>query len=192
VYFSGVSAKPVRWHASSNSQPQVAQKHEESMLGPLNQLKPRSESRETGRRKPTSTAALASRADSAGTAVEKRRAIAVFSRDEAVVNMIAEALGDSWVMVNFTNPQEAHAALLKPGIAIVVIDDEALEESSRGWLLEQVRKWAPHALVAYIAAIHNQATERRARTYRVQYYTSKPMDRERTTRVLHSFERAAR
>jgi len=53
-----------------------------------------------------------------------------------------------------------------------------------------VRKNAPHALVAYIAAVHSLEIERRARTYRVQYYTSKPIDRERTLRVLHSFEHA--
>jgi|SRR5208337_205213 len=124
-------------------------------------------------------------------AVDRRRAIAVFSRDESIVKMIGEGMGDSWVMETFADPHEARAALLKPGVRIVVIDDEAIEESTRGWLLDQVRKWAPHALVAYIAAIHSPENELRARTYRVQYYTSKPMDRERTLRVLHSFERAA-
>ncbi len=161
------------------------------MLEPYNQLKPGPDRRGRGSRNFAPRVALAQAADSAGTGAGPR-VIAVFSRDQSIVRMIAEALNDSWVMVNFTNPQEARASLLKPGIKIVVIDDEVLEESSRGWLLDQVRKWAPHALVAYIAAIHSHATERRARRYRVQYYTSKPMDRERTLRVLHSFERAAR
>lgn len=123
--------------------------------------------------------------------VQTRRAIAVLSGDESIVKMIDEGLKNPWVMEKFTDPHEARRFLIKPGVRIVVIDDETVEESMRGWLLDQVRKWAPHALVAYIAATHSPENERRARTYRVQYYTSKPTDRERTLRVLHSFERAA-
>jgi DNA-binding NtrC family response regulator len=121
----------------------------------------------------------------------QRMSIVVFSRDESIVKLIAEGMGDSWLMQTFADPNEARASLLKPGVRIVVIDDEAIDESTRGWLLDQVRKWAPQALVVYIAATHSDQTERRTRTYRVQYYTSKPIDRERTLRVLHSFERAA-
>jgi len=134
--------------------------------------------------------APASQAPPAGSPVEGPRAIAVFSRDESIVKMIAEGMSD-WIIEKFTDPHEARAFLLKPGVRIVVIDDEAIEESTRGWLLDQVRKRARHALVAYIAAKHSPETERRARAYSVQYYTSKPMDRERTLRVLHSFEHAA-
>ncbi len=106
------------------------------------------------------------------------------------MNIIAEGVSDSWVIAKFADPHEGHAFLLKPDVKMVVIDDEALEESTSAWLLGQVRKHALHALVAYIAAIHTPETERRARAYSVQYYTSKPMDRERTLRVLHSFENA--
>ena len=162
------------------------------MLRQHNQLKLVSTSSQgKASRKAPHRLALVSQADPAETAAEGPRAIAVFSRDESVVKVIAEAMSDSWVMENFTDPHDGHDFLLKPHVRIVVIDDEAIEESTRGWLLEQVRKHALHALVAYIAAIHSPETERRARAYSVQYYTSKPMDRERTLRVLHSFERAA-
>jgi len=135
--------------------------------------------------------APASQADPAATAAERRRAIAVLSRDESVVKMIAEAMSDSWVIEKFTDPHQAPPLLVKPDVRIVVIDDEAIEEAMRGWLLDQVRRYALHARVAYIAATHNPETERRARAYSVQYYTSKPVDRERTLKVLHSFEQAA-
>ncbi len=158
------------------------------MLQRNNQLKLFSQDKVS--RKSAHRAALASQGEPAGTALERRRAIAVFSRDESIVKMIAEGMSDSWFIEKFTDPHEARAFLLKPDVRIVVIDDEAIEESTRGWLLDQVRKHAPHALVAYIAAIHSPEIERRARTYHVQYYTSKPMDRERTLRVLHSFARA--
>ena len=162
------------------------------MLRQHNQLKLEStSSQRKASRKSAHRVALASQADPAGTAVETHRAMAVFSRDESIVKMIAEDMGDSWVIEKFTDPHEGHAFLLKPDVRIVVIDDEAIEESARGWLLGQVRKHALHALIAYIAAIHSPETERLARAYSVQYYTSKPMDRERTLRVLHSFENAA-
>ena len=124
--------------------------------------------------------------------VESPRAIVVLSRDQSIVQMIAESMSDSWVIEKFADPNDARAFLRKPGIRIVVIDDEAIEESTCGWLLDQVRERAPNALVAYIAASHSPESELRVRTYPVQYYTSKPMDRERMLRVLHSFERAAR
>jgi DNA-binding NtrC family response regulator len=132
------------------------------------------------------------RAKRAAAPAGKPRGIAIFSRDESIVKLITDGLRGSWVIEKFSDPLQARASMLKSGVKIVVIDDEAIEEATRGWLLDQVRKWAPHALVAYIAAIHNPETERRAREHRVQYYTAKPMDRERTLRVLHSFERAAR
>lgn len=138
------------------------------------------------------TVALASRAEMPRNAVGIRRAIVVFSRDDSIVKLIGECISDSWVVEKFCDAHEARAVLGRPGVGIVVIDDEAVEEATRGWLLEQVRKRAPHALVVYIAGNHSPDTERRARAYRVQYYTSKPMDRETTRKVLHSFERAAR
>ena len=160
--------------------------------GGVNQLKLEStSSQRKASGKSVPQVAPASQTDTAATAAERRRAIAVLSRDESVVKMIAEAMSDSWVIEKFTDPHQAPAFLLKPDVRIVVIDDEAIEESMRGWLLDQVRKYALHALVAYIAATHNPETERRARAYSVQYYTSKPMDRERTLKVLHSFEQAA-
>ncbi len=129
--------------------------------------------------------------NSGSAAIETRPAIAVLSRDESILKMIAGGFNDSWILEKFDDPHEARPLLLKPGVRIVVIDDEAVDESMRGWLLDQVRKCAPQALVAYIAAIHTPENERRARKYRVQYYTSKPMDHERILRVLHSFERAS-
>jgi hypothetical protein len=74
----------------------------------------------------------------------------------------------------------------------VVIDDAAIEEPTRGWLLDQVRRLAPSALVAYIASNHTPEIERRARSLGVQYYISRPVDRDRTIRVLHSFVSAVR
>ncbi len=128
----------------------------------------------------------------AGARTEGRRTVAVFSGDESILKLVAGGMGDSWLVEKCTEPHEARAFLAQPSLRMVVIDDEAIEEATRGWLLNQVRKRAPQALVAYIAALHSPQAERRARAHGVHYYTSKPLDRERTLRVLRSFANAAR
>ncbi|HYL60348.1 MAG TPA: hypothetical protein VEU51_15880 [Candidatus Acidoferrales bacterium] len=124
--------------------------------------------------------------------VKQPRAVVVVSSDESVVNFIAENMSDSWVVQHCADPHRAPSMLGRVEAKIVVIDDESIDESTRGWLFDQVHKRLPHALVAYIAANHSPASERRARAYNVQYYTSKPLDQERTLRVLRSFAGAAR
>jgi DNA-binding NtrC family response regulator len=152
------------------------------------QLKSTSHTMGTRKSAPTDTRGFQDGA--VGAPVEGRRAVAVFSADESIMKLVADLMIDSWVVENCTDPHEARAFLVKPGVRMVVIDDEAIEESTRAWLLGQVHMRASQALIAYIAAIHSPEAERRARAYSVQYYTSKPVDRERMLRVLHSFARA--
>ncbi len=47
--------------------------------------------------------------------------------------------------------------------------------------------FAPSALLIYVAESHQPEAERRARAYAAQYYTAKPLDPDRTLRVLESF-----
>jgi DNA-binding NtrC family response regulator len=124
--------------------------------------------------------------------VKLPRAVVVVSSDESLVNFVADNMGESWVVERCADPHLLPAILGRAPVKIVVIDDETIDESTRGWLFDQVRKRSPQALVAYIAANHSPAAERRARAYDVQYYTSKPLDRERTLKVLRSFAGAAR
>jgi DNA-binding NtrC family response regulator len=116
----------------------------------------------------------------------------VFSRDESIVGLIANGLNDGWRLERCLNPSDARSFLVKAGVGVVIIDDGAIEQGTRGWLLDQVRKWAPDALVAYIAANHTPEIERQARSHNVQYYASQPIDPERTVRILRSFIGAAR
>ncbi len=101
--------------------------------------------------------------------------------------MAAAAAPSTWAIQNCTDPQEARGALARPGVRLVIMDDEAINESTRGWLLDRIHRYAPHALVIYVAASHDAESERRARASRVQYYTAKPLDQDRTLRVLKSF-----
>ena len=117
--------------------------------------------------------------------------VLVFSNDDAVARLAAEAVAPRWTVERCSDVSESRAKLVKPGLRLVVVDDAAIEESTRGWLLEQVRKYAARALVVYIASDHSDQSERRARAFPVQYYTSKPLDHDRALRVLQSFVRSS-
>jgi hypothetical protein len=115
------------------------------------------------------------------------RVAVVFSQDESIIGLIGDGLTDGWRVDPCSEPNKARLFLQRADIGIVVIDDVAIDQPTCGWLLEQVRRWAPDALVAYIASAHTAEIERRVRSRGVQYYLSRPVDRERTLRVLHSF-----
>lgn len=115
----------------------------------------------------------------------------MFSADPAVVRILSRAVSEPWV-VKAATPGGSREALVNPAVRMVVVDDHEIDESSRGWLLDRIRKLAPNALIAYIASSHNDETERRARSYQVQFYTSRPLDHERTLRMIRSFAGAAR
>ena len=120
------------------------------------------------------------------------RTAVVFSQDETIFGLIVDGLSDAWDTLRCVESSDARLYLKKTGVQIVVIDDDAIEEINRGWLLGQAQRWAPRARVAYIAANHSSEVERWVRSRRVQYYLSRPVDRERALRVLRSFAQAAR
>src|SRR5215471_13599745 len=114
----------------------------------------------------------------------------VFSSEDCVGQLARDSLDGTWLINTFPAldvVDEVRALLVRPGLGIVVVDDKGIEDNARGWLLDQVRKWAPQALVAYIANEHSAEIERRARSRNVHYYCSRPLDRDRTVSVLRSF-----
>ena len=115
------------------------------------------------------------------------RTAVVFSQDQSIIGLICDGLTDVWRIDSCPEPNQARLSLQRADIGIVVIDDLAIDQPTCGWLLDQVHRWAPDALVAYIASVHTPELERRVRSRGVQYYLSRPVDRERTLRVLHSF-----
>ncbi len=113
--------------------------------------------------------------------------LVVFSTDESIVELIQNTLPMGWQTERCTNSGTVRAALTKPGLRIIVIDDRAIDEGIRGWLLSQVRRWAPEALIVYIAAKHGSDVELCARCHGADYYFSQPLDHETIVRVLRSF-----
>ena len=114
----------------------------------------------------------------------------VFSHDESLMRVIGDGLGAAWMVNRCVDPTRLRAVLAKRGTKIVVVDDSAIEETTRGWVLDQIRRWAPQALVAYLASNHTTETERRARSHRVHYYVAKPLDHDRIVSVLRAFAKA--
>lgn len=123
---------------------------------------------------------------------ESARTAVVFSRDETIFALIVDGLRDAWRTLWCVDASEARLYLRETRVEIVVVDDDAIEETDRGWLLGQAQRWAPRALVAYITANHSSEVERWVRSRRVQYYLSRPVDRELAIRVLRSLAQAAR
>jgi DNA-binding NtrC family response regulator len=107
------------------------------------------------------------------------------------MELAAAAVPATWEVHSCIDPHDARSLLTRPSVRLVIVDDEAIAHSTRGWLLDRIHRYAPHALVIYVAASHDLENERRARASRVQYYTAKPLDTTRTLRVLKSFVNAS-
>jgi len=115
----------------------------------------------------------------------------VVSRDSDLIKLASDSVTPPWIVEQSADHEEGWRAMVRPRVKLVVIDDDGIDETARGWLLGQTRKHAPDAMVVYIASAHNSDVERHVRAHQVQYYTSRPVDRERVHRVLASFANAA-
>ncbi len=115
----------------------------------------------------------------------------VFSADQALVSLAQQAVTSGWKVELCRNAGTGREVLSQPNIRLVIVDDESVPEEARGWLLDWIRRFVPRALLIYIAGSHSPDDEKRARGYAAQYYTAKPLDTDRTLRVLQSFVRVA-
>jgi DNA-binding NtrC family response regulator len=111
----------------------------------------------------------------------------VFSSDRDILELVEKALPASWHLERVQKTAVGREILSRPNIQLVIVDDESVPEDSKGWLLDHIRRFAPRALLIYVAASHSPDEEKRARAYAAQYYTAKPLDPDRTLRVLQSF-----
>jgi hypothetical protein len=117
--------------------------------------------------------------------------LVMFSSDKELTALVRNTVRAPWKIELCEDPAIAREALSRPSVRLVIVDDGAVEEEARGWLLDRIRKFVPQALLIYIAGTHSEADERRARGYSAQYYTAKPLDIGRTSRVIESFVRTA-
>jgi DNA-binding response OmpR family regulator len=117
--------------------------------------------------------------------------LVLFSADRELTALVRKTARVPWKIELCEDPAIGREALARPSVRLVIVDDGAVDEEARGWLLDRIRKFVPHALLIYIASAHSEIDEKRARRYAAQYYTAKPLDLDRTSRVIESFIRAA-
>jgi DNA-binding response OmpR family regulator len=117
--------------------------------------------------------------------------LVLFSADRELAALVKKIARAPWKIELCEDPAIGREALSRPSVRLVIVDDGAVDEEARGWLLDRIRKFVPQALLIYIASAHSEIDEKRARRYAAQYYTAKPLDLDRTSRVIESFIRAA-
>jgi len=117
--------------------------------------------------------------------------LVLFSADRELASLVRKSVKTPWKIELCEDPAIGREVLSRPSVRMVIVDDGSVDEEARGWLLDRIRKFVPQALLIYIASAHSEADERRARGYAAQYYTAKPLDMDRTARVIESFARTA-
>ena len=115
----------------------------------------------------------------------------LLSDDEALANFVLAIIKRPWKLVRQGADRFiSHKLFNLPNVGLVILDDQAIEESDRGWLLAQIRKHFSGTSLLYVAGSQSDGNERRARTNGAHYYVSKPLSLERFGYVLQSFLQA--
>lgn len=117
--------------------------------------------------------------------------LVLFSADKELTALVRKSVPAPWSIELCQDLAIGASALSRPSVRLVIVDDGAVDEVARGWLLDRIREFVPQALLIYVASAHTEADEKRARAYSAQYYTAKPLDLDRTARVIESFVRTA-
>jgi DNA-binding response OmpR family regulator len=117
--------------------------------------------------------------------------VLLLSDDEALMDVVRRTVGRPWKLVcQGAHRYLSHRVFTQPNVRLVILDDQAVEESDHSWLLAQIRKHFSGASLLYVAASQSDGNEKRARANGAHYYTSKPLSLERFGYVLRSFLRA--
>jgi DNA-binding response OmpR family regulator len=117
--------------------------------------------------------------------------LVLFSVDRELISLVNDIVVQPWQVELCEALKSGRQALARSTVRLVIVDDGAVEEAARGWLLDGIRKYVPQALLIYVACAHSEAAEKRARGYSAQYYSAKPLDLGRMSRVIESFLRTA-
>ena len=113
--------------------------------------------------------------------------VALLSNDDNLAQIVRSAVEMPWRLERHFYNGEVGDFLQLVDVRLVIVDDEAVSEGERGWLLGQVRRNLDEATLLYVAAIHSVENERRARGNGAHYYTAKPIQRDELMGVLKGF-----
>ena len=112
----------------------------------------------------------------------------LFSDDEALADLVRGIVKPPWKLVRQrADGYASREVFAQPNVRLVILDDQAVEENDRGWLLAQIHKHFSGASLLYVANKQSDENEKRARTNGAQYYVSRPLVLERFGKVLESF-----
>jgi DNA-binding NtrC family response regulator len=100
--------------------------------------------------------------------------LALLSNDDQLTEMVQGAAGSKWSVVK-PGMAQISSLIREPNVKLVIFDDQSVAASDRGWALTEIRRCASRASIIYVAAEHDHANEKQARTRGVLFYTAKPL-----------------
>jgi DNA-binding response OmpR family regulator len=114
----------------------------------------------------------------------------LLSDDEALATFVLGIVKRPWKLIRHgAHKCGSREVFTQPNVRLVILDDQAVVDNERGWLLSQIRKHFSSTSLLYVAAIQTDCNEKRARTNGAHYYASKPLSFEQFGYVLRSFLR---
>jgi len=116
----------------------------------------------------------------------------LLSDDEALAEFVFGVVEPPWRLIHQDGggARMSDGSFAQPNVRLVILDDQAVEENDRSWLLTRIRKRLPGASLLYVAGNQSDTNEKRARANGAHYYASKPLSFERFGYVLQSFLRS--
>jgi DNA-binding response OmpR family regulator len=117
--------------------------------------------------------------------------VLLLSDDGSLASLVRAIVKQPWkLVVHSTDKYLNREVSAQPNVRLVILDDQAVEENDRGWMLAQIRKHFSGISLLYVAASQSDTNEKRARTNGAHYYVSKPLSVEGFGHVLRSFMQA--
>jgi hypothetical protein len=116
----------------------------------------------------------------------------LLSDDEAFADFVFGVVEPPWRLIRQDGggTRMNDGSFAQPNVRLVILDDQAVEENDRSWLLTRIHKRLPGVSLLYIAGNQSDTNEKRARANGAHYYVSRPLSFERFGYVLQSFLRA--
>jgi DNA-binding response OmpR family regulator len=116
------------------------------------------------------------------------RTVLLLSDDQVLTDFISRAVSPPWKLIRYgADNYRSREVFVQSNVRLVILDDQAVEENERGWVLAQIRKHFSGTSLLYVAASQSDSNEKRARINGAHYYASKPLSLERFGYVLRSF-----
>ncbi len=114
--------------------------------------------------------------------------VLLLSDDAALADLVLGIVKRPWKLLHDdADGHMNHKTFAQPNVRLIILDDQAVRENDRNWLLAQIRKHFPGVSLLYVAGAQSDGNEKRARANGAHYYVSKPFSLERFGRVLQSF-----